>query len=216
MISGRILSIVHNDRESEARTPSRPLVVIPESARDEYTAMPPLSSATGVQADLTRIGPGRPQAAGRVISIVGRVVDEERRPVRRSVIEIWNANTYGRYSHSLDAKNSAPLDPHFYGFGRAATDDDGVYRLRTIKPGAYIARSDIGWWRPPHVHFSLLGGGVRLVTQMYFPNEPLNEKDYIHMIIPEGERPLVIGKPVGADEFRFDIVVRGRSQTPWI
>jgi protocatechuate 3,4-dioxygenase, beta subunit len=88
--------------------------------------------------------------------------------------------------------------------------------LRTVKPGAYIARSDIDWWRPPHVHFSLLGGGVRLVTQMYFPNEPLNEKDYIHMIIPEADRPRVIGKPIAQNEFRFDIIVRGRFQTPLV
>ena len=216
MTSNRILPVVYGDRESEARTPSQPLVVIPAEARDDFSAMPPLPTIGATEADLTRLAPGRPVAAGQQIAISGRILDEDRRPVRRSVIEIWNANTYGRYSHELDAGNMAPLDPHFYGFGRVLTDDDGVYRLRTIKPGAYIARSDIGWWRPPHVHFSLLGGGVRLVTQMYFPDEPLNEKDYIHMIIPQGERPRVIGRSAGSDEFRFDIVVRGRYQTPFV
>jgi protocatechuate 3,4-dioxygenase, beta subunit len=208
------LSVVYNDRESEARTPAAPLVVIPAFARDPYSAMPPLPAVAAAEADLTRIAPGRPQAAGEVISIAGRVLDEDQRPVRRAILEVWNANTHGRYSHALDRGNAAPLDPHFYGFGRVLTGDDGRYSLRTIKPGAYIARADIGWWRPPHVHFSVLGGGVRLVTQMYFPDDPLNDKDYIHMIIPEGERPRVIAQPSGKSDFRFDLVVRGRFQTP--
>ena len=164
------------------------------------------------EADFTRIGPGRPQAFGEAITVTGRVLDEDERPVRRSLIEAWNANAHGRYSHARDAGSSAPLDPNFYGFGRLLTDDDGCYRLRTIKPGAYLARSDIGWWRPPHVHFSLLGGGVRLVTQMYFPGEPLNEKDYIHMTILQVDRPLVIATMTEPHTYRFDIVVRGRYQ----
>ena len=90
--------------------------------------------------------------------------------------------------------------------------------MRTIKPGAYIARRDIDWWRPPHVHFSVVGSGVRLVTQMYFPEEPLNEKDYIFLVVPEQDRPRVIGRPdaplAGDRVFRFDIVLRGRFQTP--
>jgi protocatechuate 3,4-dioxygenase beta subunit len=208
------LSVVYNDRESEARTPAQPLVVIPGFARDPYSAMPAMPAVAAAEADLTRIAPGRPQAAGEAIWITGQVLDEDRRPVRHAILEVWNANTHGRYSHALDGGNAAPLDPHFYGFGRVVTDDDGRYSLRTIKPGAYIARADIGWWRPPHVHFSLLGGGVRLVTQMYFPAEPLNEKDYIHMIIPEAERPRVIARAEAESDFRFDIVVRGRFQTP--
>jgi protocatechuate 3,4-dioxygenase beta subunit len=138
--------------------------------------------------------------------------------VRRTLVEVWNANTHGRYSHTSDAGNEAPLDPDFYGFGRLLTDDDGRYLLRTIRPGAYVARSDIGWWRPPHVHFSVVGAGVRLVTQMYFPGEPLNEKDFIFMIVPEEDRDRVIGRPApaqGGDRaFAFDIVIRGRFQTP--
>jgi protocatechuate 3,4-dioxygenase beta subunit len=208
----RLLDVVYNDRESEARTPSRPLIVIPREARDPFTPMAPVPAVAPHECDLTRIAPGRPQAAGQPIVITGRIVDEDDRPVRHTLVEIWNANTHGRYSHTGDARNTAPLDPNFYGFGRLLTDDDGGYRLLTIKPGAYIARPDIGWWRPPHVHFSILGGGVRLVTQMYFPNDPLNVKDYIHMIIPEAERPRVIGQPVEPRTFRFDIVVRGRYQ----
>ena len=215
MTRGRILPVVYNDRESEARTPSEALYLIPPEARDAYSAMPPLPAVHLHEADFTRIAPGRPLASGQVIVISGRVLDEDQRPVRRSLIEVWNANTHGRYSHALDAGTQAPLDPNFYGFGRLVTDDAGCFALRTIKLGAYIARPDIGWWRPPHVHFSIVGGGVRLVTQMYFPEEPLNLKDYIHMVIPEDLRPRVIGIPTGEHAFRFDIVVRGRYQTPW-
>jgi protocatechuate 3,4-dioxygenase beta subunit len=151
--------------------------------------------------------------------IAGRILDEDRRPVRRTLVEVWNANAAGRYSHVIDAgRNDAPLDPNFYGFGRLLTDDDGRYHVRTIKPGAYIARKDIAWWRPPHVHFSVVGSGVRLVTQMYFPGDPLNEKDFIYLIVPEADRARVIGQPAGSDSgvrgFQFDIVVRGKFQTP--
>jgi protocatechuate 3,4-dioxygenase beta subunit len=217
---GRVLPVVLNDRESETRTPAKPLYPIPEVARDSLNPMPPLPFMRPGEEDLTRIAPGRPQAEGQAIVIFGRLLDEELRPVRHALIEVWNANARGRYSHLTDASRTrAPLDPHFYGFGRLLTDDDGNYRLRTIKPGAYVARTDIDWWRPPHVHFSIVGAGVRLVTQMYFPDEPLNLKDHIHLIIPEEERSRVIGKPAaprqGDLEFRFDIVVRGRYQTPF-
>src|SRR5262249_43625987 len=139
-------------------------------------------------------------------------------PVRRALVEVWNANTFGRYAHTIDAgRNDAPLDPNFYGFGRLLTDDDGRYRVRTIKPGAYVARRDIGWGRPPQVHFSVVGSGVRLVTQMYFPGELLNDQDFIHQIVPADERDRIIGRRIDAhadDAFQFDIIVRGRFQTP--
>jgi protocatechuate 3,4-dioxygenase beta subunit len=218
--AGRILPIVRNDRESETRTPAAPLYVIPAAARDPFSAIPPLPAMREAEADLTRIGPGRPHASGKAITIQGRILDENSRAVRRTLIEVWNANTHGRYSHIIDAtRNSMPLDPHFYGFGRLVTDDDGYYRLRTIKPGAYLARGDIDWWRPSHVHFSIAGGGVRLITQLYFPDEPLNLKDYIHMMIPENVRHRVVGRMVGEagkePVLQFDIVVRGQFQTPF-
>ena len=219
MTKDRTLPVVVNDRESETRTPSRPLQPIPIAARDVCAPWSPMPALRPGEDDLTRIAPGRPRAAGESLVITGRVVDEDLRPVRRTLIEVWNANTHGRYSHTIDAgRNDAPLDPHFYGFGRLVTDDDGRYRVRTIKPGAYIARKDISWWRPPHVHFSVIGGGVRLVTQMYFPGDPLNDKDYIYLIVPEEDRPRVIGKPIAGDgsstALQFDIVLRGRFQTP--
>lgn len=218
--STRRLPVVVNDRESELRTPARPLYRMPAAARDglaPWLELPPLRPGEN---DLTRVAPGRPQADGEAILIVGRVLDEDLRPVRRALLEIWNANAYGRYSHLSDeGRNPALLDPHFNGFGRVLTDDDGRYVVRTIKPGAYVARTDIGWWRPPHVHFSVVGGGLRLVTQMYFPGEPLNEKDFIHLIVPVDERPRVIGVPIespasSGPTLSFDIVVRGRFQTP--
>ncbi|MGH9522077.1 MAG: hypothetical protein ACRD3E_06065 [Terriglobales bacterium] len=212
---GRRLDVVENDPESEARTPRQPLLRIPDDAWDGFASCIPIPAIRAGENDLTRIAPGRPQALGQAIVITGRVLDEDLRPVRDTLIEVWNANTHGRYSHALDAGNSeAPLDPNFYGLGRLLTDAHGEYSLRTIKPGAYIARRDIAWWRPPHVHFSILGGGVRLVTQMYFPGEPLNASDYIHLLIPEDERKRVIGKAVGETTYRFDIVVRGRHHTP--
>ena len=225
--SGRVIRVVTNDDESELRTPSQPLYSIPHDARDPYTPVAPSLSrrfweigwgGSRNHADLTRIAPGRPQAQGQVIEISGRILDEDARPVRDTLVEIWNANAHGRYSHTLDSGNTdSPLDPNFYGFAQLLTDSEGVYRLRTIRPGAYIARRDIQWWRPPHVHFSIVGNGVRLITQMYFPDEPLNSRDFIHLYIPEADRPRVIGIPAptvsgAAPEFRFDIVVRGRFQ----
>lgn len=215
----RILPVVVNDRESESRTPANPLYRIPDEARDLFAPCPPLPFVRPGEHDLTRIAPGRPQADGEAIVITGRILDEDLRPVRRTLVEVWNANARGRYSHTADAgRADAPLDPNFYGFGRLITDDEGRYQLRTIKPGAYIARRDIGWWRPPHVHFSVVGSGVRLVTQMYFPGEPLNEKDFIYLIVPDADRDRIIGQPAapshGDRGFRFDIVIRGRFQTP--
>src|SRR5262245_1586315 len=217
--AGRILPVVVNDRESEARTPGEPLYCIPVEARDALTRFPPLPPFRVGESDLTRIAPGRPRASVEAVVITGRLLDADLSPVRRTLVEVWNANARGRFAHVIDAgRNYAPLDPHFYGVGRTVTDDDGRYAIRTIKPGAYIARRDIGWWRPPHVHFSIVGSGVRLVTQMYFPDEPLNGKDFIYMIVPEEERDRVIGRPMtvqaGDHAFRFDIVIRGRFLTP--
>jgi protocatechuate 3,4-dioxygenase beta subunit len=216
---GRVLPVVVNDRESETRTPSNRLYRIPDTARDPFTACPAAPVVRAGEHDLTRVAPGRPQASGNAIAISGRILDEDLRPVRRTLVEVWGANAHGRYSHVIDAgRNDAPLDPNFYGFGRLLTDEDGRYALRTIKPGAYIARRDIAWWRPPHVHLSVVGSGVRLVTQMYFPDEPLNERDFIFLVVPPEDRERIIGQPVavrsGDPAFRFDIVIRGRFQTP--
>jgi len=127
-------------------------------------------------ADLTVI-PGKPgRAAGQIIHVMGRILNVDGRPVRGARVELWQANTYGRYTHPSDT-NPAPLDPSFEGFAVQSTDAEGRYRFKTIKPGAYPATAD--WMRPPHLHFEVTGKINRLVTQMYFPGEPLNDKDIL-------------------------------------
>src|SRR5881296_3986390 len=127
-------------------------------------------------ADLTTI-PGKPRrAAGQVIHVMGRVINSHGQPVQSARVEIWQANTHGRYTHPSDT-NPAPLDPNFEGFAVLTTDAEGRYRFKTIKPGAYPANPN--WMRPPHLHFEVTGKVNRLVTQMYFPGESLNDKDLL-------------------------------------
>jgi protocatechuate 3,4-dioxygenase beta subunit len=127
-------------------------------------------------ADLTMIvgKPGR--AAGQVIHVMGRVMNVEGQPVKGARVELWQANTHGRYTHPSDT-NPAPLDPNFEGFAVQNTDAEGRYRFKTIKPGAYPATAN--WMRPPHLHFEVTGKINRTITQMYFPGEPLNDKDIL-------------------------------------
>jgi protocatechuate 3,4-dioxygenase beta subunit len=127
-------------------------------------------------ADLTVIQgkPGRAQ--GKVIHVMGRVLNLKSKPVSGAQVEIWQANTFGRYTHPSDP-NPAPLDPNFEGYGVQTTDAEGRYRFKTIKPGAYPVSE--GWIRPPHIHFIVTGRSYRLITQMYFEGDPLNEKDLI-------------------------------------
>jgi protocatechuate 3,4-dioxygenase beta subunit len=128
-------------------------------------------------ADLTVI-PGKPgRAAGEIIHVMGRVLNADGQPVRGAHVELWQANARGRYTHPSD-KNPAPLDPNFEGFAVQTTDAEGRYRFKTIKPGAYPTNTP-GWVRPPHLHFEVTGKVNRLVTQMYFPGEPLNDKDLL-------------------------------------
>jgi protocatechuate 3,4-dioxygenase, beta subunit len=135
-----------------------------------YPVLKPLDQ----DADLTTIAgkPGR--AEGQVIHVIGRVVNLAGQPVQGARVEIWQANTHGRYHHPSDT-NPAPLDPHFEGFAVLTTDEEGRYRFKTIKPGAYPASADR--MRPPHIHFEVTGKSNRLVTQMYFAGEPWNDKD---------------------------------------
>ena len=127
-------------------------------------------------ADLTAL-PGKPgRAAGQVIYVMGRVVNVQGQPVKGARVELWQANTHGRYTHPSDT-NPAPLDPNFEGFAVQDTDAEGRYRFKTIKPGAYPATVD--WMRPPHLHFEVTGKINRTITQMYFPGEPLNDKDLL-------------------------------------
>ena len=141
-------------------------------------------------ADLTII-PGKPgRAAGQVIHVMGRVVNSQGQPVQGAHVEIWQANTHGRYTHPSD-HNPAPLDPNFEGFAVVTTDAEGRYRIKTIKPGAYPAGPD-GRMRPPHIHFDVTGKSNRLVTQMYFAGEPLNDKDPFLQGTGAGKERLIV------------------------
>jgi protocatechuate 3,4-dioxygenase beta subunit len=160
--------------------------------------------------------------AGQRIIIVGRVLDEDDRPLPNTLIEIWQANAAGRYAHSSD-RWDAPLDPNFTGGGRALTDSEGRYTFTTVRPGAYPWRNHHNAWRPAHIHFSLFGQAFlnRLVTQMYFPGDPLLPLDPIFNSVPERARDRMISsfdmsltQPDWALGYRFDLILRGADQTP--
>jgi protocatechuate 3,4-dioxygenase beta subunit len=152
------------------------------------------------------------------------VLDEDGRPVRGALVEVWQANASGRYLHKVD-NHDAPLDPNFSGAGRMITDEDGRYCFKTIKPGAYPWGNHYNAWRPAHIHFSLFGAGIlsRLVTQMYFPGDPLHPLDPIFNSIPDEEaRRRMISRldmdrsePSYALAYAWDIVLRGRRETPF-
>jgi protocatechuate 3,4-dioxygenase, beta subunit len=170
--------------------------------------------------DLTKQRSGEP--LGERIIVHGRVRDEEGRAVPNALVEIWQCNAAGRYHHPGD-QHDAPLDPNFYGGGRARADGEGRYRFVTIKPGAYPWKNHFNAWRPAHIHFSLFGPAfaTRLITQMYFPGDPLLALDPIHQAVPAEARHRLIcafdidgTQPEWALAYRFDIVLRGRHATP--
>jgi protocatechuate 3,4-dioxygenase beta subunit len=172
--------------------------------------------------NLAVTAPGR-IALGPLIEVSGHVLDEGGRPVSGAIVEIWQANASGRYFHPLDERD-APLDPNFIGNGRCRTDAAGRYSFFTIKPGAYPVPKSGRWWRPPHIHFSILGPGSlsRLVTQMYFPGDPLNAFDRLILSIPDPEaQARLVATPVHPRTiegewlgFAHDMVLRGRRATP--
>ena len=207
-------------RSTALRAPRQTLVAIPQT----------LTETTGPVFDPSRFAPidnlavsGGHEAMGERIIVTGRVLDEAGRPVPRSMVEIWQANAAGRYNHKGDT-HDAPLDPHFRGAGRVFTDDEGRYRFVTIKPGAYPWGNHANAWRPNHIHFSLFGAGfaARLITQMYFPGDPLLDLDPIFHAVPDAaaRARLVAAFDIGVTEpgralgYRFDIVLRGRAATP--
>jgi protocatechuate 3,4-dioxygenase, beta subunit len=173
-------------------------------------------------ADLTQQGAGAP--LGERIVVTGRVTDEDGKPVRHSLVEIWQCSSTGRYPHRVD-QHDAPLDPNFPGHGKALTNSDGHYRFITIKPGAYPWGNHKNAWRPAHIHFSLFGQAYaqRLITQMYFPGDPLFAFDPIYNSIPDvaaRERLVSAFKLEHTVEgwalgYEFNIVLRGKSATPF-
>jgi protocatechuate 3,4-dioxygenase beta subunit len=171
--------------------------------------------------DLTRQHKGEP--IGERIIVAGRVLDENARPVPGTLVELWQCNAAGRYHHPVD-QHDAPLDPNFTGVGQAVTDEDGNYRFLTIKPGAYPWRNTPNAWRPAHLHFGVFGTGfvTRVVTQMYFPGDPLLALDPIFQSTADtAARERLISRydpnlseAEWALGYRFDLVLRGREATP--
>jgi protocatechuate 3,4-dioxygenase beta subunit len=212
-------------KSNRLRHPFRPLVPLPtgpESRMDDLTQPVLGEDRIGAfDADLTRRHDGEP--IGERIIVTGRLVDGAGRPIRNQLIEIWQANACGRYIQKND-QHPAPLDPNFTGFGRCLTDDEGGYRFVTIKPGAYPWRNHHNAWRPAHIHFSLFGTAFthRLITQMYFPGDPLFPLDPIFNSITDPKaRERLISKfdldttvPDWALAYRFDIVLGGADHTP--
>ncbi len=177
--SRRIRPIWRRLRLDALRSPRRPLVILPHTlSRADRAGLRPRSACRRHDSDLTKQHAGEP--LGERIIVSGRVMDEDGRPIPNTLIEIWQANAAGRYIHVVD-QHPAPLDPNFSGAGRCVTDAEGRYRFTTIKPGAYPWRNHHNAWRPNHIHFSLFGPTflTRLVTQMYFPGDPLIPLDPI-------------------------------------
>jgi protocatechuate 3,4-dioxygenase beta subunit len=208
-------------RSTRLRVPRRPLVALPERFRDLAGPIFGEDDVDQIDDDLTRHGDGEP--LGERIVVQGRVLDEEGRPIRGALVEIWQANAAGRYRHELD-RHAAPLDPNFFGGGRCLTDADGRYRFVTIKPGAYPWANHENAWRPAHIHFSLFGRVFveRLVTQMYFPGDPLLDHDPILQAVRQPRaRELLVAKldldvtqPDWALGYTWDVVLgRGGART---
>jgi protocatechuate 3,4-dioxygenase, beta subunit len=216
----------HNDHEAyrstHRRAPRQPAISLPHTLSELTGPVYGHNPIGETDNDLTRHFTEPPQ--GERIIVAGRVVDEDGRGVPHAMVEIWQANAAGRYRHSGD-NHPAPLDANFLGAGRVLTDAEGNYRFLTIKPGAYPWRNHHNAWRPAHIHFSLFGSGLasRLVTQMYFPNDPLIPLDPIINSIPDaGARERLVSwfdlsltEPEWALGYRFEIVLRGRHATPF-
>ena len=203
------------------RAPTQPPVLLPQRLT-EVTG-PALTGPVGISDhDLTTQHAGEP--IGQRIVVFGQVRDSGGRPVPDTLVEVWQANSAGRYAHARDSW-PAPLDPNFTGGGRVVTDRSGNYTFTTIKPGAYPWGNHHNAWRPAHIHFSLFGVAFtqRLVTQMYFPDDPLFAQDPIFNSVPDGKArqrmvstfDLDATRPDRALAYRFDIVLRGRDQTPF-
>ena len=202
------------------RAPVNPLVIVPHTLSELTGPVYGHESVRETDGDMTKQHAGEP--LGERIIVHGRVLDEDGRGVPDTLIEIWQANACGRYTHVND-QHPAPLDPNFTGSGRVVTDSEGRYKFITIKPGAYPWANHHNAWRPAHIHLSLFGTAFtsRLVTQMYFPGDPLFKFDPISQSIPVEARDRLISSfdlentvPDWALAYRFDVVLRGRNATP--
>lgn len=209
-------------RSTGLRGPTRPLVPLARPLADFAAPVYGHEDIGELDHDLTRSARRNGEPLGERIIVTGRIRDEAGRPVRNTLVEIWQANAAGRYVHKVD-RHDAPLDPNFLGAGRCLTDDEGRYRFLTVKPGAYPWANHPNAWRPNHIHFSLFGQhfASRLVTQMYFPGDPLLDFDPIYQGTPATARDRLVSRftldvtePGFALGYEFDIVLRGVDATP--
>ena len=208
-------------RSTIKRSPTKPLVLLPHTLSEVSGPVFGADDVKPADSDLTSQHDGEP--LGERIVVSGRLLDENSKPIANALIELWQCNAAGRYRHAVD-DHDAPLDPNFTGCGRILTDTQGNYRFLTIKPGAYPWRNHYNAWRPAHLHFSVFGIGLvqRLVTQMYFPGDPLLPYDpmYNSVADPKARERLISHFdwertiPDTALAYRFDIVLRGRADTP--
>ena len=228
--------IVRGDREifppylyaayqsTRRRAPMLPLIEVPLTLSELTGPGPVISAITPEDADLTRNAGTGGEAIGQRIIMTGRVLDDQGNPLPNTLLEIWQANAAGRYLHKRD-QWPGPLDPNFLGMGRCLTNAQGAYRFLTIRPGAYPWLNHINAWRPAHIHFSLFGPTMlsRLVTQMYFPDDPLHALDPIFGGVPTtaAHNRLIatydhdITEQEWALGYRWDIVLRGPDATPF-
>ncbi len=209
-------------KSTRLRGPTKPLLPLVQGLSEITGPVYGHDNIAAHDHDLTQNGAKNGEPLGERIIVTGRVLDEAGRPVRNTLIEIWQANAAGRYIHVVD-QHPAPIDPNFFGAGRCVTDDEGNYRFLTVKPGAYPWGNHANAWRPAHIHFSLFGASLatRLVTQMYFPGDPLLDLDPIYQASPEGVRERLVSafsiditEPEYALGYVFDIVLRGPAETP--
>lgn len=205
------------------RSPSNPLMIVKENLKDISLPVFGESVIRKFDNDLTKNARKNGEPIGERIKVSGKVMDESGRPLPSVLVEIWQANSAGRYIHKEEI-HDAPLDPNFLGAGRALTDREGKYWFYTIKPGAYPWGNHFNAWRPNHIHFSIIGHQLshRLVTQMYFPGDPLFEFDPIFQSVPVQARELLIAKfkmgwtePEFALSYEFNIVLNGKIKTPF-
>lgn len=205
------------------RAPSKPLIPMKHTLSESTGPVYGQDSVGQFDNDLTKNGIQNGEPLGERIVVSGKILDIDGRPIKNTLVEIWQANAAGRYIHKVDQHN-APLDPNFFGGGRCVTDENGRYTFMTIKPGAYPWGNHPNAWRPNHIHFSLFGSNItnRLVTQMYFPGDPLLQYDPIYQGVPEKARHLLVSQfdlsltqPDFALGYNFDIVLRGHNATPF-
>ncbi|MGD9890855.1 MAG: protocatechuate 3,4-dioxygenase subunit beta [Dehalococcoidia bacterium] len=236
MTTTTIGAIVRGDREvfppylyevyqsTRRRAPSLPLVDLPLTLSELTGPGPAISAITPDDADLTTNAGTGGEAIGQRIIVTGQVLDDRGRPVPKTLLEIWQANAAGRYLHKQD-QWPGPLDPNFLGMGRCLTNEAGVYRFVTVRPGAYPWKNHPNAWRPAHIHFSVFGPATvsRLVTQMYFPDDPLLSLDPILNAVPaDAARERLVAtydhavtEPEWALGYRWNISLRGARATPF-